>query len=64
MKKLDTLMGRMNMKKIIKTAGQVIVNILAGITVVALLVLKGIAKYANVLTLAGVIAILVMLCRG
>lgn len=60
-------MGRMNMnmnmKKIMKRAGQVIVNVLAGIAVVALLVLKGIAKYANVLTLAGVIAILVMLCK-
>lgn len=54
----------MNMKKMMKTAGQVIVNVLAGIAVVALLVLKGIAKYANVLTLAGVVAILVMLCRG
>lgn len=54
----------MNMKKIITIAGQVIVSVLAGIAVVALLVLKGIAKYANVLTLAGVIAILVMLCRG
>lgn len=52
------------MKKIITIAGQVIVSVLAGIAVVALLVLKGIAKYANVLTLAGVIAILVMLCRG
>lgn len=61
-------MGRMNMnmnmKKIMKSAGNVIVSVLAGIAVVALLVLKGIAKYANVLTLAGVIAILVMLCRG
>lgn len=53
----------MNMKKIMKRAGQVVLNILAGIAVVALLVLKGIAKYANVLTLAGVIAILVMLCK-
>lgn len=57
-------MGKMNMKKIMKKTGQVIVGVLAGIAVVALLVLKGIAKYANVLTLAGVIAILVMLCRG
>lgn len=54
----------MNMKKLLKRAGQVILGLLAGIAVVALLVLKGIAKYANVLTLAGVIAILVMLCRG
>ena len=53
----------MNMK-IMKRAGQVIVNVLAGIAVVVLFVLKGIAKCANVLTLAGVIAILVMLCRG
>lgn len=54
----------MNMKKIMKRAGQVILGVLAGIAVAVLLVLKGIAKYANVLTLAGVIAILVMLCRG
>lgn len=53
----------MKMKKIMKTVGQVAINVLAGIAVVALLVLKGIAKYANVLALAGVIAILVMLCR-
>lgn len=53
----------MTMKKIMKTAGQVMLNVLAGIAVVALLVLKGIAKCANVLALAGVIAILVMLCR-
>lgn len=54
----------MTMKKIMKRAGQVILGVLAGIAVVALLVLKGMAKYANVLALAGVIAILVMLCRG
>lgn len=53
----------MNMKKLLKRAGQVLVGVLAGIAVVALLVLKGIAKYANVLALAGVIAILVMLCK-
>lgn len=51
-------------KQAMKQAGQVILGVLAGIAVVALLVLKGIAKYANVLTLAGVIAIIVMLCRG
>lgn len=50
-------------KQVMKQAGQVILGALAGIAVVALLVLKGIAKYANVLALAGVIAILVMLCR-
>lgn len=50
-------------KQLMKRAGQVILGVLAGIAVVALLVLKGIAKYANVLALAGVIAILVMLCR-
>lgn len=58
-------MGKMKQfKQAMKQAGQVILGVLAGIAVVALLVLKGIAKYANVLTLAGVIAILVMLCRG
>lgn len=51
------------MKQLMKLAGRALVNVLAGIAVVALLVLKGIAKCANVLTLAGVIAILVMLCR-
>lgn len=50
-------------KQVMKQAGQVILGVLAGIAVVALLVLKGIAKYANVLALAGVIAIIVMLCR-
>ena len=55
-------MGKMTMKKIMKRAGQVILGVLAGIAVVAL-VLKGIAKCANVLALAGVIAIIVMLCR-
>lgn len=50
----------MNMKKI----GQVIVNVLAGIAVAALLVLQVIAKNAKFLILVGVIAILVMLCRG
>lgn len=55
-------MGKM--KQRMKQAGKVAIGVLAGIAVVALLVLKGIAKYANVLTLAGVIAILVMLCRG
>lgn len=54
----------MNMKKLLKRAGQVILCVLTGIAVAALLVLKGIVKYANVLALAGVIAILVMLCRG
>ena len=53
----------MNMK-IMKRAGQVIVNVLAGVAVAVLFVLKVLAKCANVLTLAGVIAILVMLCRG
>ena len=57
-------MGSMNMKKIMKRAGQVIVNVLAGIAVVVLFVLKILAKCANVLTLAGVVAIIVMLCRG
>lgn len=57
-------MGKMNMKKIMKTAGQVILNILAGIAVAALLVLQVIAKNAKFLILVGVIAILVMLCRG
>ena len=57
-------MGSMTMKKIMKRAGQVIVNVLAGIAVVVLFVLKILAKCANVLTLAGVVAILVMLCRG
>ena len=54
-------MGKM--KQLMKLAGRTLVGALAGIAVVALLVLKGIAKYANVLALAGVIAILVMLCR-
>lgn len=58
----------MTMKKIMKRAGQVIVNVLAGIAVAVLLVLKVLwsilSKNANVLTLAGVIAIIVMLCRG
>lgn len=54
----------MNMKKIMKTAGQVIVNVLAGIAVAVLLVLQAIAKNAKFLILVGVIAILVMLCRG
>lgn len=53
----------MKMKKIMKRAGQVAINVLAGIAVAVLLVLQGIAKCANVLALAGVIAILVMLCR-
>ena len=57
-------MGSITMKKIMKRAGQVIVNVLAGIAVAVLFVLKGIAKCANVLTLAGVIAIICMLCRG
>lgn len=53
----------MNMKKMMKTAGQVIVNVLAGIAVAVLLVLKAIAKNAKFLILVGVIAIIVMLCK-
>lgn len=60
-------MGRMNMnmnmKKIMKSAGNVIVSVLAGLAVAVLLVLQGIAKNAKFLILVGVIAILVMLCR-
>lgn len=55
-------MGKM--KQRMNQAGKVVLNILACIAVAVLLVLRGIAKYANVLALAGVIAILVMLCRG
>lgn len=51
-----------------KQAGKVAINVLAGIAVGVLLVLKGLwkllAKNANVLTLAGVIVIILMLCRG
>lgn len=50
--------------KIMKRAGQVIVNVLAGIAVAVLLVLQGIAKNAKFLILVGVIVIIVMLCRG
>ena len=53
----------MNMKKIMKSAGNVIVSVLAGLAVAVLLVLQGIAKNAKFLILVGVIAILVMLCR-
>ncbi len=54
----------MTMKKIMKRAGQVIVNVLAGIAVAVLLVLQAIAKNAKFLILVGVIAIIVMLCKG
>lgn len=50
--------------KIMKRAGQVIVNVLAGIAVAVLLVLQGIAKNAKFLILVEVIVIIVMLCRG
>lgn len=53
----------MNMKKIMKRAGQVIVNVLAGIALAVLFVLCFLAKNAKFLILVGVIAILVMLCR-
>lgn len=53
----------MNMKKIMKRAGQVIVNVLAGIAVAVLLVLQAIAKNAKFLILVGVIVIIVMLCK-
>lgn len=55
-------------KQLMKRAGQVIVNVLAGIAVAVLLVLKMLwnllAKNANALTLVGVIIIILMLCRG
>lgn len=55
-------------KQLMKQAGQVILNVLAGIAVAVLLVLKMLwnllAKNANVLTLVGVIIIILMLCRG
>lgn len=55
-------------KQLMKQAGKVAINVLAGIAVGVLLVLKGLwkllAKNANVLTLAGVIVIILMLCRG
>ena len=55
-------------KQAMKQAGKVAINVLAGIAVGVLLVLKGLlrllAKNANVLTLAGVIVIILMLCRG
>lgn len=56
--------GKYEYKKMMKTAGQVIVNVLAGIALAVLLVLQAIAKNAKFLILVGVIAILVMLCRG
>lgn len=62
-------MGNMKQfKQLMKRAGQVILNVLAGIAVAVLLVLKWLwnllAKNANVLTLVGVIIIILMLCRG
>lgn len=62
-------MGKMKQfKQVMKQAGKVAINVLAGIAVGVLLVLKGLwrllAKNANVLTLAGVIVIILMLCRG
>lgn len=55
-------------KQLMKQAGQVILNVLAGIAVAVLLVLKMLwnllAKNANALTLVGVIIIILMLCRG
>lgn len=52
------------MKQRMKQAGKVAIGVLAGIAVAALLVLQVIAKNAKFLILVGVIAILVMLCRG
>lgn len=61
-------MGKMKLKQVMKIAGQVVLNILAGIAVAVLLVFKMLwnllAKNANVLTLVGVIIIILMLCRG
>ena len=62
-------MGNMKQfKQLMKQAGQVILNVLAGIAVAVLLVLKMLwnllAKNANALTLVGVIIIILMLCRG
>ena len=58
----------MKLKQVMKTAGQAILNILAGIAVVALLVIKWLwrllDKHANVLTLVGVVVIIALLCRG
>lgn len=51
-------------KQLMKRAGQVILNVLAGIAVAVLLVLQGIAKNAKFLILVGVIVIILMLCRG
>ena len=55
-------------KQLMKQAGKVAINVLAGIAVGVLLVLKGLwrllAKNANMLTLVGVISIILMLCRG
>ena len=55
-------------KQLMKQAGKVAINVLAGIAVGVLLVLKGLwrllAKNANMLTLVGVIIIILMLCRG
>lgn len=51
------------MKKILNIAEYALVSILAGFAVAVLVVLRIVAKYANVLALAGVIAILVMLCQ-
>lgn len=61
-------MGKMKQfKQAMKQAGKVAINVLAGIAVGVLLVLKGLwrllAKNANVLTLVGVIVIILMLCR-
>ena len=55
-------------KQVMKQAGKVAINVLAGIAVGVLLVFKMLwsllAKNANVLTLVGVIIVILMLCRG
>ncbi|WP_281674284.1 hypothetical protein [Porphyromonas asaccharolytica] len=52
------------MKKIMKQACNIAINVLAGIAVAVLLVLQAIAKNAKFLILVGIIVIIVMLCRG